>query len=96
MGKVLRWGIVSAGNISHDWAVAASTLPKDEHQVLAVAARNKSAAEAFAQEHNIPRVHASYEELFKDPEIGECLPLSCHVFRVICKTAVPRHVIAYR
>ena len=66
---------MGAGNISHDWAVAASTLPKDEHQVLAVAARDKSSAEAFAKEHNIPRVHVSYEELFKDPEIGKCLSL---------------------
>jgi len=63
------WGILSAGRISHDWAVAASTLPKDEHQVLAVAARNVDSAREFAKEHGIPKVHNSYEELVKDKEI---------------------------
>lgn len=42
----------------------------NEFQVLAVAARNLKRAEEFAQKHRIPKVHSSYEELAKDPEIG--------------------------
>jgi len=65
------WGIIGAGEISHDWAIAASTLPKDEHRVLAVAARNADRAKKFAELHKIPKVHNSYEDLVKDPEIGQ-------------------------
>ncbi|KAM9480779.1 trans-1,2-dihydrobenzene-1,2-diol dehydrogenase isoform 1-T1 [Clarias gariepinus] len=66
---VLRWGICSAGKISHDFTVALKTLPPEEQQVVAVAARNLKRAEEFAQKHCIPKVYSSYEELAKDPEI---------------------------
>ncbi|XP_062860523.1 trans-1,2-dihydrobenzene-1,2-diol dehydrogenase [Trichomycterus rosablanca] len=66
---VIRWAICSAGKISHDFTVALKSLPADQHQVVAVAARNLKRAEEFAQKHSIPRVYGSYEELVKDPEI---------------------------
>ena len=70
----LRWGIISAGDISNDWAVAfhAYLSPK-EHTIVAVAARNPDSASTFAKEHNIPKVHTSYEDLTKDSEIGKDL-----------------------
>lgn len=64
-----RWGIFSAGEISNDWAVAASTLPPNEHVVVAVAARSLDSAKKFAELHNIPKAYDSYEKLAKDPEI---------------------------
>jgi dihydrodiol dehydrogenase / D-xylose 1-dehydrogenase (NADP) len=64
-----RWGVISAGQISNDWVAAVSTLPKEEHVVIAVAARNVESATAFAKEHDIPKVHKSYEDLYKDPEV---------------------------
>lgn len=67
----LRWGIVSAGLISHDFVNAVSTLLKTEHQVLAVAARKLSSAKDFANLHGIPRAYEGYEALAKDPEIGK-------------------------
>jgi len=68
--KPLRWGILSAGAISHDWAVSfAAYLSPEEHVISAVAARNKDSATKFAKEHKIPIVHDSYEELVKDPNI---------------------------
>ncbi|KAK1785082.1 hypothetical protein P4O66_018510 [Electrophorus voltai] len=66
---VISWGICSAGKISHDFTVALKTLPPEDHQVVAVAARNLKRAEEFAQKHSIPRVYGSYDELAKDPEI---------------------------
>ncbi|KAF4101062.1 hypothetical protein G5714_017494 [Onychostoma macrolepis] len=65
----IRWGICSAGKISHDFTVALKTLPAENHQVLAVAARELKHAQEFAQKHSIPRSYGSYEELAKDPEI---------------------------
>jgi len=65
----LKWGIASAGKISHDFAVALSTLPEDEHSIVAVAARDLKRAEEFAKTFEIPKSYDSYEKLAKDPEI---------------------------
>ncbi|XP_069462232.1 trans-1,2-dihydrobenzene-1,2-diol dehydrogenase-like isoform X2 [Ambystoma mexicanum] len=64
-----RWGICSAGKISHDFMVALETLPPQDHQAVAVAARDLSRAQEFAKSHNIPKAYGSYEELAKDPNI---------------------------
>lgn len=49
--------------------MALKTLPPEDHQVAAVAARNYDDALKFAQKHSIPRTYGSYEELSKDPDI---------------------------
>ncbi|XP_060910216.1 trans-1,2-dihydrobenzene-1,2-diol dehydrogenase-like [Labrus mixtus] len=64
-----RWGICSAGKISHDFLVALRTLTPGDHEIVAVAARNLQHAEEFAKKHKIPRVYGSYDELAKDPGI---------------------------
>lgn len=40
---------------------------------MAVAARELQHAEDFAQKHKIPRAYGSYDELAKDPDVGELL-----------------------
>ncbi|KAK2853566.1 hypothetical protein Q5P01_006227 [Channa striata] len=64
-----RWGICSAGRISHDFTVALKTLPAQDHQVVAVAARKLEDAQEFAKKHSISRAYGSYEELARDPDI---------------------------
>lgn len=64
-----RWGICSAGKISHDFSVALRTLDPEHHQIVAVAARDLQHAEDFAKRHNIPRAYGSYDELAKDPDV---------------------------
>uniref|UniRef100_A0A2K5SD99 Dihydrodiol dehydrogenase n=1 Tax=Cebus imitator TaxID=2715852 RepID=A0A2K5SD99_CEBIM len=64
------WGIVAAGLISSDFTAVLQTLPRSEHKVVAVAARDLSRAKEFAQKHNIPKAYGSYEELAKDPNVG--------------------------
>ncbi|XP_061733533.1 trans-1,2-dihydrobenzene-1,2-diol dehydrogenase-like isoform X1 [Nerophis ophidion] len=64
-----RWGICSAGKISHDFMVAMKTLPPEDHQAVAVAARRLDDAKQFAKTHGIPRAYGTYEELAKDPNI---------------------------
>lgn len=68
----LRWGILSAGRISNDFCIALSTLSTEDHQVVAVAARSLSSAQAFAEQFNIPKSYDDYEKLSTDDEIGEC------------------------
>ncbi|XP_070627534.1 trans-1,2-dihydrobenzene-1,2-diol dehydrogenase isoform X2 [Bos indicus] len=65
----LRWGIVSAGLISSDFTTMLRMLPRSEHQVVAVAARDLSRAKEFAKKHDIPKAYGSYEELAKDPDV---------------------------
>lgn len=65
----LRWGIVSVGLISGDFTTVLCSLPRSEHQVVAVAARELSRAREFAARHGVPRAYGSYEELAKDPNV---------------------------
>lgn len=67
---LLKWGIATVGNIAHDFVTALSTLPREEHQVVAVAARNISKAKAFAELHLIGTAYEGYETLAEDPNIG--------------------------
>lgn len=67
----LRWAIVSAGTISHDFACAVSTLPAADHQLVAVGARGLENARKFAELHGIPRFYEGYEAIAKDPEVGK-------------------------
>ncbi|KAM9113395.1 trans-1,2-dihydrobenzene-1,2-diol dehydrogenase [Pangshura tecta] len=64
-----RWGICSAGKISHDFLVALKTLPATEHQAVAIAARDLSRAQDYARKQGIPRAYGSYEELARDPNV---------------------------
>lgn len=66
----LRWGILSAGLISHGSLAGFAYLPKEEHKVIAVAARSLENAEKLAKVHNVPKSYGSYEELLNDSEIG--------------------------
>ncbi|XP_015274009.1 PREDICTED: trans-1,2-dihydrobenzene-1,2-diol dehydrogenase-like [Gekko japonicus] len=65
----LRWGICSAGKISHDFLVALKTLPPEDHKVVAIASRELSRAQKYAQTYNIPKAYGSYAELAQDPDV---------------------------
>ena len=65
----LKWGILSAGRISHDFVSAVKTLPPAEHQVVAVAARDEKSAQTFANTHAIPKFYSGYQSLFTDEEV---------------------------
>ncbi|GAV02548.1 hypothetical protein RvY_13095 [Ramazzottius varieornatus] len=65
----LRWGFMGAGKISNDFAAAIDTFSKDEHMKVAVAAREKHNAEAFAKKFGFEKSYDSYESLAKDPDV---------------------------
>ncbi|XP_044137612.1 trans-1,2-dihydrobenzene-1,2-diol dehydrogenase-like [Bufo gargarizans] len=75
-----RWGICSAGKISNDFVVALQTLPAQDHQAVAVAARDLNRAKQFAQNHNIPKAYGTYEELAKDLDIDVVYVGAIHPF----------------
>ena len=63
----LRIGILGAARIADRAIVAPARLTGA--RLVAVAARDTGRAEAFAAEHQVERVHASYQDVLDDPEI---------------------------
>lgn len=69
-----RWGICATGRISNDFVSCLLHLQKagSSLEVVAVAAGSGiSSAERFAERFGIKSAYGSYEELFKDPEVGQ-------------------------
>lgn len=65
----LKWGIAAAGKISHDFVNAVGTLSDNEHEIVAVAARNLVRAQEFANVHSIPAAYEGYTALAEDPNV---------------------------
>jgi D-xylose 1-dehydrogenase (NADP+, D-xylono-1,5-lactone-forming) len=63
----IRWGIVSTARINRK--LLAGAREADGVEVVAVGSRDRARGEAFAAEHGIGRVHASYDELLADPDV---------------------------
>ncbi|XP_044751974.1 trans-1,2-dihydrobenzene-1,2-diol dehydrogenase-like isoform X2 [Coccinella septempunctata] len=64
----LRWGVVGAGRITHDFVTAVQIFP-EEHTVVAVGSGIIARAENFAKEHNIPKAYDEYGSIAKDKDI---------------------------
>lgn len=75
-GKV-RWAILGAGKIAHAFAKDFSTVKNAE--LTAVAASDKTRAEAFAKEYNIPFVY-NYEELYNSTDANAVYIATTHNF----------------
>ncbi|XP_049271534.1 trans-1,2-dihydrobenzene-1,2-diol dehydrogenase [Rhipicephalus sanguineus] len=73
-----RWGIVAAGAICNDFVDCLNNLPRDEHQVVAVAGRNLDNAKKFAELHRISKVYSNYEDIAKDPDVDVAYIGSLH------------------
>ncbi len=63
----LRWGLLAAGRIAHEFAEGVRSSGSGE--LKAVAARDLGRAEAFAAEHAIGSAYGSYDELLADASI---------------------------
>ena len=63
----LRWGILGAGNISAQWVMSLRACPGA--QVTAVAARESTRAQAFADRFSIPHALDSYDEMVNLPDV---------------------------
>lgn len=65
----LKWGIVTAGRISHDFVTALGTLPEGEHEVVCVGARSLKSAQDFAKLHEISIAYEGYEAIAKNTDV---------------------------
>lgn len=64
-----RWGVISVGKISSDFVASLQVLPKEEHRVVAVAARSLQDAKDFAAKYGIEKAYGSYSDVAKDPNV---------------------------
>jgi predicted dehydrogenase len=90
----VRWGIYPTGRITHQFVQDFRDVRNGE--VVAVAARRKAAAEAFAARYGIPFAHGSYEELLADPGVDAvyiATPHSLHAHNTTDAIRAGKHVL---
>lgn len=75
----LKWGILGAGLISHDFMLGLRTLPECKHRVVAVGDRSGECAREFAARHDIPASYGSYQELLADEDVEVVYVGTIHV-----------------
>jgi predicted dehydrogenase len=92
---VVRIGCLGAAKIAPSALVKPAQRTADA-EVRAVAARDRSRAEAFAARHGVPVVHGSYDELLADPDIDAVynpLPNGLHAEWTLRALAAGKHVL---
>ncbi len=92
---MLRIGILGAARIAPPAVIKPARRTK-KATVVAVAARDRTRAVAFAQKQHIERVIDSYEELVNDPEIDAVynpLPNGLHGYWTIAALKAGKHVL---
>ena len=94
MGSPVKWGIVSTADINRK--VIPGAHASDKVDLVAIASREATRAEAYAREWEIPRAYGSYEELLADPELEAVyisLPNTLHVEWSIKALEAGKHVL---
>jgi predicted dehydrogenase len=91
----VRIGVLGAARIAPH-AVVKPARNTREAEVVAVAARDRSRADAYAAKHGIPRVHDSYADVLADPDIDAIynpLPNGLHAQWTIAALEAGKHVL---
>ena len=94
MSDTLRWGILSTAKINN--ALIDPIKESKRSELVAVASRDKSKAEAYAKEKGIPQAFGSYEEMLVDPNIDAVyisLPNSLHCEWTVKAAEAGKHVL---
>lgn len=90
----LRMGILGCAKIAHQFARDVQSCP--DVQLVAVASRDLTKAQAFAQAHGIANVHGSYEALLEDMDVQAVyipLPNSLHAQWAIEAARAGKHIL---
>ena len=89
----VRWGILATGGIAHAFTKDLRTAGRD---LAAVGSRRADAAQAFADEYEIPHAHGSYEALVEDPDVDIvyiATPHPAHADNAILALEHGKHVL---
>jgi predicted dehydrogenase len=65
----IRWGILATGRIARVVPEAIAQMGDDTAVVTAVGSRSQASADQFGDQWQIPKRHASYEDLAHDPDV---------------------------
>jgi D-xylose 1-dehydrogenase (NADP+, D-xylono-1,5-lactone-forming) len=90
----VRWGILSTAHINR--LVIPPAQESSKIGLVAVASRNREAADQYARTWQIPRAHGSYEALLEDRDVEAIyisLPNSLHVEWTIKALEAGKHVL---
>lgn len=90
----LGWGLLSTARINRRLIPAIRAAERAE--LVAVASRDRSRAEAYAAEWDIPRAHGSYQALLENPDVDIVyisLPNSLHAEWAVRAAQAGKHVL---
>ena len=82
MEKVIKWGIVGAGNIANKFARAVKNVEGAE--LTAVASQSEGKGKAFADKYDVKNVFASYEEMARSKFVNAVYIATPHPFHKPC------------
>ena len=82
MEKVIKWGIVGAGNIANKFAKAVKNVEGAE--LTSVASQSEGKGKAFADKYDIKKVFTSYEEMAKSEIVDAVYIATAHPFHKPC------------
>jgi xylose dehydrogenase (NAD/NADP) len=94
MADPVGWGIISTADINRK--LIPGVQASDKAELIAVASRDRSRAEAYARDWDIDRAYGSYEELLEDPNVEAVyipLPNTLHVEWSIRALEAGKHVL---
>ena len=92
----IRMGVIGTGRIADFVHLPSLRLLPDLAEVTAVASRDPERARTFAERWNIPRVHATWEALVRDPELDAvviCPPSDLNLPVAAAAIAAGKHVL---
>ncbi|HEV8460478.1 MAG TPA: Gfo/Idh/MocA family oxidoreductase [Gaiellaceae bacterium] len=90
----VRWGIVSTADINRK--VIPGAHASDKVDLIAVASRDQTRADAYAREWEIPRAYGTYEAMLADPDVEAAyisLPNTMHCEWSIKALGAGKHVL---
>jgi xylose dehydrogenase (NAD/NADP) len=93
-GKRLRWGLLSTARINRRLIPAIRAAGRAD--LVAVASRSQSSADAYAADWEIPRAHGSYNALLADDNVDVIyisLPNSLHAEWAVKAAKAGKHVL---
>jgi predicted dehydrogenase len=93
--RKVRWGVLGVAGIATRRVIPAMQ-QGERSEVVGLASRDRSKAEAAARELGIPKAYGSYEEMLADPEIEAVynpLPNHLHVPMSIAAAEAGKHVL---
>jgi predicted dehydrogenase len=94
MRERLRWGLLSTARINRRLIPAIRAAERSD--LVAVASRSQSGADAYAADWEIPRAHGSYEDLLADGDLDAVyisVPNSLHAEWAVKAAEAGKHVL---